>query len=90
VTYNSKRLDYAVYPQDFQRGLCWTYRVVTKARSKAMSLGIGSWIRRYVNTIDKDTGKTDFQIDRLWLWNGVRFIRLREEPPFYHLPPVSS
>jgi len=31
-----------------QRGHCWTYRVATKSRSKARSLGTGSWIRRYV------------------------------------------
>lgn len=39
-----------MYPPDFnKKGLCWTFRRVTKARSKAKSLGVGSWIRRYVN-----------------------------------------
>jgi hypothetical protein len=89
VAHQSKRLDYAVYPSDFHiRGVCWTFRVITKARTKAKSLGAGSWIRRYVNATDKDTSKCSFQIDRLWQWNGARFVRLRKEPPFYrlHLP----
>ncbi len=77
-----KRLDYAVYPPDFQhRGICWTFRRVTKARSKAKSLGVGSWIRRYVNV-----SESNFQIDRFWLWTGVRFVRIRKEPPFYRHP----
>ena len=64
----SKWLDYAVYPPDFQKsGFCWTFRRVTKTRSKAKSLGVGSWIRRYAYE-----SKTNFSIDRLWLWNGTR------------------
>ncbi len=83
---HTKWLDYAVYPPDFHtRGVCWTYRRVAKARSKAISLGIGSWIRRYVNL-----SESDFQINRLWLWNGARFVRIKEEPPFYRHPGVSS
>jgi hypothetical protein len=81
VAYHSKRLDYAVYPPDFhERGVCWTFRAVSRARSKARSLGIGTWIRRYVTAVDKNTGKCEWQIERLWRWNGVRFVRLREEP----------
>lgn len=80
----SKWLDYSVYPPDFERsGFCWTFRRVTKARSKAKSLGVGSWIRRYTNG-----GETDFTIDRLWLWNGTRFVRIRKEPPFYQHPEL--
>jgi hypothetical protein len=91
VAYQSKRLDYAVYPPDFHiRGFCWTFRTITKARTKAMSLGPGTWIRRYVNATQKDTGECSFQIVRLWQWNGTTFVRLREEPPFYHLPPATS
>ena len=87
---HSKWLDYAVYPPDFHKsGFCWTYRCVTKARSKAKSLGVGSWIRRYVNE-DKCATSSDFRIVRLWLWNGTRFVRLREEPPFFHLPQRNS
>jgi hypothetical protein len=87
----SKWLDYAVYPRDFHKsGFCWTFRRVTKARSKAKSLGVGSWIRRYVNVEDKRAAVSDFRIVRLWLWNGTRFVRLREEPPFFHLPERSS
>jgi len=81
--------DYAVYPPDFhKRGVCWTYRGIRKARSKAMSLGIGSWIRRYVNWSNADflIGNPDFLIDRLWLWNGARFIRIIKEPQFYKHP----
>jgi len=75
-------MDYAVYPPDFHKsGFCWTFRRVSKARSKAKSLGVGSWIRRYVNV-----SKSDFEIDRYWLWDGIRFIRIREEPPFYRHP----
>jgi hypothetical protein len=78
----SKWLNYAVYPPDFHKtGFCWTFRRVTKARSKAKSLGIGSWIRRYVNV-----SESKFHIDRFWLWNGVRFVRVQEEPPFYRHP----
>lgn len=78
----SKWLDYAVYPPDFHKsGFCWTFRRVSKARTKAKSLGVGSWIRRYVHV-----SKSDFQIDRYWLWDGIRFIRTREEPPFYRHP----
>ena len=51
-----------------------------KARSKARSLGKGAWIRRYVDAIDKDTGKRVFVIDRLWQWNGVKFVRILAEP----------
>jgi len=77
----SKWLDYAVYPADFQkRGCCWTFRRVTKARSKAKSLGVGSWIRRYVNVGRRGAVIHDSRIVRLWLWNGTRFTRLKEEP----------
>lgn len=79
---HSKWRDYAVYPPDFhQSGCCWTFRRVSKARSKAKSLGVGSWIRRYVNV-----SQFDFQIDRFWLWNGSRFVRIHEEPQFYRHP----
>jgi len=82
MPHHSKWLDYAVYPPDFHKsGFCWTFRRVSKARSKAKSLGVGSWIRRYVNV-----SKSDFQIDRFWLWNGARFVHIREEPPFYRHP----
>jgi hypothetical protein len=82
----SKWLDYAVYPPDFEkRGFCWTFRRVTKARSKAKSLGAGSWIRRYTN--ESETG---FTIDRIWLWNGTRFVRISEEPPFYRIPQLDE
>ena len=83
---HSKWLDYAVYPPDFHKsGFCWTFRRVSKARSKAKSLGVGSWIRRYVNV-----SQFDFQIDRFWLWNGSRFVRIHEEPPFYRHPGLDS
>ena len=81
LAHHSQRRSYAVYPPHFhERGVCWTFRVISRARSKAKSLGIGTWIRRYVDTVDKNTGKRLWQIERLWLWNGVRFVRLREEP----------
>ena len=77
----TKIIDYAVYPPDFyQRGHLWTYRVATKARSKARTLGKGAWIRRYVNAIDRNTGKRTFEINRLWQWNGVKFARILTEP----------
>ena len=77
----TKIIDYAVYPPDFyQRGCLWTYRVVTKARSKARTLGRGAWIRRYVNTIDRITGERNFEIDRLWQWTGAKFVRILAEP----------
>jgi len=86
VTRHSKWLDYAVYPPDFQKsGFSWTFRRVTKARTKAKSLGVGAWIRRYANE-----SEADFRIDRLWLWNGTRFARIREEPPFYRHPGVDA
>jgi len=91
VAYQSEKIDYAVYPPDFHiRGCCWTFRVVTKARTKARSLGPGSWIRRYVNATDRNSSKGSFQIVRLWLWNGARFVRILEEPPFYRLPSANS
>ena len=57
---------------------------------KAKSLGIGTWIRRYVDTVDKNTGKRLWQIERLWLWNELRFVRLREEPTMYQPPTANS
>ena len=91
MAYHSQRRSYAVYPSNFrQRGVLWTYKVVSRARSKAKSLGIGTWIRRYVDTVDKNTGKSHWQIERLWRWNGVRFVRLREEPEMYRLPSAKS
>ena len=91
MAHHSQRHDYAVYPPDFQkRGVCWTFRVASRARPKAKSLGIGTWIRRYVHTADKNTGKCHWQIERLWRWNGVRFVRLREEPTMYQLPSANS
>ena len=77
----TKTNSFAVYPPDFyHRGHLWTFRAVMKARSKARSLGKGAWIRRYVDAIDKDTGKRVFVIDRLWQWNGVKFVRILAEP----------
>jgi hypothetical protein len=91
MSYQSERINYAVYPPDFHiRGCCWTFRVVTKARTKARSLGSGSWIRRYVNTTDRDGSEGGFQIVRLWLWNGARFVRIPEEPLFYRPPSANS
>ena len=45
--------------------------------------GVGSSIRRYANG-----GEGDFTIDRLWLWNGTRIVRIRQEPPFYRHPEL--
>jgi hypothetical protein len=91
MAYQSKKLDYCVYPPDFYvRGHCWTFRVITKARSKARSLGTGSWIRRYVNSTDERTGKRTFEIDRLLQWNGAKFVRIRVEPEMYRLPAPNS
>jgi hypothetical protein len=74
-------IDYAVYPPDFyQRGILWTYRTATKGRSKARTLGKGAWIRRYVNAINRNTSERSFEIDRLWQWNGVKFVRVLTEP----------
>ena len=87
----SKRIDYAVYPPDFhKRGLCWTFRRVSKARSKAISLGAGSWIRRYLNWPRTKPLEPNFQIIRLWLWNGTKFIRIPEEPEFYKSPELEQ
>jgi hypothetical protein len=81
VARQTERIDYAVYPPDFhQGGHLWTYRVATKARSKAKALGKGAWIRRFVNAIDRNTGKRIFEIDRLVQWNGVKFVRILTEP----------
>ena len=83
----SKYLDYAVYPPDFHRsGFCWTFRRVSKARSKAKSLGVDSWIRRYAVKGNDRSTQRDWKIVRLWLWNGTQFIRIREEPELFHLP----
>ncbi len=88
---HSEWLDYAVYPPDFHKsGFCWTFRRVSKARSKAKSLGVGSWIRRYVNVKADKSTRRDWKIVRLWIWTGARFIRIREEPSFFHLPPGNS
>jgi hypothetical protein len=81
VARHGKQIDYAVYPPDFyNRGLLWTYRVVTKARSKARTLGKGAWIRRYVTAVDRNTGKRSCEINRLWQWNGVKFVLILTEP----------
>jgi hypothetical protein len=102
VARHSHKVDYTVYPVDFpERGFCWTFRTVTKARSKAKSLGVGSWIRRLVHVqvyrsgflkraSDKDTGNNefrDFRVDGLWRWTGVGFVRMRVQPKMYPLSP---
>jgi len=87
----SEWLDYAVYPPDFhKRGICWSFRRVSKARTKAMSLGVGAWIRRYANVKSKHDEVRDFEITRRWLWNGARFVCIQKEPEFYrHLDAES-
>jgi hypothetical protein len=45
VSHHLRRRSYAVYPPNFhERGVCWTFRVISRARPKAKSLGIGTWI----------------------------------------------
>ena len=53
---------------------------------------LGAWHvdKTYVNATEKETGECSFEIVRLWQWNGATFVRLREEPSFYHLPPATS
>lgn len=83
----SEWLDYAVYPPDFhKRGICWSFRRVSKARTKAKSLGVGAWIRRYANVKRKHDEIREFEITRRWLWNGERFVRIQKEPEFYRHP----
>ena len=42
--------------------------------------GEGRLDKALVEAIDKDTGKRVFVIDRLWQWNGVKFVRILAEP----------
>jgi hypothetical protein len=71
----SKRIDYTVYPPNFQPGGgCWEYRTVTKARIAAMKLGVGARLRRNVNLVDKRRIEADWWVARVWEWNVQKFV----------------
>jgi ribosomal protein S19 len=80
----SEWVDYAVYPPDFRtEGICWSFRRVSKARSKAKSLGVGSWIRRFVNIESEIGAPLESKTTRRWMWNGKRFVRIQVEPEMF-------
>jgi hypothetical protein len=71
----SKRIDYTVYPpnHDESKG-CWDFRAATKARLAAKRFGSGSRVRRNINLKGKDREELDWWVERVWEWNGERFI----------------
>ena len=60
----------------------------SKSPIESEKLGNGVVVRRYVRLVNKNTGESAFHIDRLWQWNGAKFVRIRVEPPLYRLPPA--
>jgi hypothetical protein len=74
---HSKRIDYTVYPPDYQPDAgCWDFRTVAKARLAAKKLGFGARVRRNINVIGKSPTQTDWCVERVWEWNGKEFINI--------------
>ena len=79
MAFHSKHLEYTVYPPNFKPEMvCWDFWVFTKAQLAAKKFGIGARIRRYVNRDTKD-GEFDFWVDRVWEWNGNRFVNITQD-----------
>jgi hypothetical protein len=71
----SKRIDYTVYPPNYQPETgSWDYRTVTKARLAAKKFGVGSRLRRNINRFAKHEGEIDWWVERVWEWNGRKFV----------------
>jgi hypothetical protein len=78
----SQRIDYTVYAPEYDLGKgCWDFRTATKARLAAKRLGDGAIIRRNINVIGKDRREKDWWVDRIWKWNGNRFVDVTKHPP---------
>ena len=74
---HSKKIDYTVYPPDYQPDAgCWDFRTVAKARLAAKKLGVGARVRRNINVIGKSPTQTDWCVERVWEWNGEEFINI--------------
>jgi hypothetical protein len=72
------RINYTVYVPNYQPGAgCWDFRTLTKAKSAARGLGLGSRIYRNFNQESKrakiphDWWSSKF----FWTWNGHSFVR---------------
>jgi len=85
----------ALFSTDFHiRGFCWTFRVVTRARTGARSLGLGSWVRsmstrrlRTVSAVFKlsDCGN-GAELDSFAFVKNHRFITFRQLSPSMRRP----
>ena len=72
------RIDYTVYPPNYQRGgTCWDFRTLRRAKTAARGLGSGSRVYRNFNQTNKRgqilgdwwSGKY------FWAWSGNFFCR---------------
>ena len=79
---HSKRIDYTVYPPSAESGpsIYWDYRTVTKARLAAVRLGVGARLRRNVYFFTKQRIETDWWVERVWEWNGRKFVDITKNP----------
>jgi hypothetical protein len=78
---HSKRIDYTVYSPNYEPGKgCWDYRTATKARLAAIKLGTWARIRRNVNVTTKNSKEVDWCVDRVWEWNGGKFVDVTKNP----------
>jgi len=81
VALQSKRINYTVYSPNYEPGRdCWEYRTVTKARLAAIKLGVGARLRRNVNVMDKNQTEVDWWVERVWEWDGKRFVNITKNP----------
>jgi hypothetical protein len=75
MAFRSKHLEYTVYPPEM---MCWDFWTITKARLAAKKFGSGARIRRYINW-DKKDGDFGFQVQRVWEWDGTRFVNITQD-----------
>jgi hypothetical protein len=70
-----QRIEYAVYPPNFDResDRCYDFRTAARARRFARSLGRGARIYRTINQVEKGVSIDKFWDDRVFEWSGVLF-----------------
>jgi hypothetical protein len=77
------RVDYTVYPPNFQPGrdVCWDFMTVTKAKARARQLGPGSRVYRNYNQTNK-RGKPlgNWWGGKAYVWTGDAFERIFKDP----------
>ena len=70
-----QRIEYSVYPPNFdrERDHYHDFRTAARARRFANSLGAGSRIYRTINQVENGVPIDKFWDDRVIEWSGVRF-----------------